>query len=223
MKKIISVFLVLTALLSSLLPVFAENGSVIYDGNAKKFIFAPGSEYSLTDLFDDFKSVMPGDSITQKVTVRNDASNKVKVKIYMRSLGAQSATDGFLSQLGLRVAKSEENSMAYMFDAAASESAQLTDWVLLGTLYSGGEVNLDVILDVPTSLGNEYSSKIGYIDWEFKVEEFPIEPSDPVAPDTGDGFGKAVWFSLLCVTFILFFIIIFKRRRKEDREDKEAS
>ncbi len=223
MKKVISIFLILTALFSLVLPIFAANGSITYDGAAKKFIFEQGSKYSPTDLFGTFKDVMPGDSITQSITVRNDASNNVKVKIYIRSLGAHEDSEDFLSQLALRVKKSEENEMAYMFDAAASESAQLTDWVLLGTLYSGGEVNLDIILDVPTSLENEYSSQIGYLDWEFKIEELPIEPSDPEAPETGDGIGRIIWFILLIVTFILFFIIIFfKRRRKEDGDEENG-
>ncbi len=224
MKKIVALLLILTALLPSVLPVFAANGKVTYDGNSKDFIFDPGSKYSPTDLFDNYKGVMPGDSLTQPITVKNDASKDVKVKIYIRSLGAHEDSVDFLSQLSLRVKKSEDNEMAYMFDAAASESAQLTDWVLLGTLYSGGEVNLDVILDVSTSLDNRYSSQIGYLDWEFKIEELPIEEDDPDAPQTGDSIGRIVWFILLIVTFILFFIIFFKRRKKDEEEnEKNAS
>ena len=195
-------------------------GRVIYSGDSGEFIFEPGSEYSLTDIFDGFKGVMPGDSITQQVTVRNDASNKVKVKIYMRSLGAHEDSEDLLSKLSLKVAKSEENSMAYMFDAAASEKAQLSDWVLLGTLYSGGEVNLDVILDVPTSLDNEYSSQIGYLDWEFMVEELPIEPTDPEAPETGDdSLRTALILVPVCIVSLFFIILLFKRRRTKDGDE----
>ncbi len=224
MKKIISMIILALLIFSCVFFVFAENGRVIYDGNAKDFIFESESEYSPTDLFANYKGVMPGDSLAQPITVRNDASNEVKVKIYIRSLGAHEDSVDFLSQLSLRVKKSEDNEMAYMFDAAASESAQLTDWVLLGTLYSGGEVNLDVILDVSTSLDNRYSSQIGYLDWEFKIEELPIEEDDPDAPQTGDSIGRIVWFILLIVTFILFFIIFFKRRKKDEEEnEKNAS
>ena len=70
---------------------------------------------------------MPGDSLTQPITVKNDASKKVKVKIYMRSLGAHEDSEEFLSQLGLRVEKSAANEMAYMFDAAANETTQQSD------------------------------------------------------------------------------------------------
>ena len=116
-------------LLSFAVTSFAADGKVTYSGNAGDFVFEPGSDQSLTDLFPNFKGVMPGDSLTQKITVKNDADDKVKVKIYIRSLGAHEDSVDFLSKLGLKVAKSEENKMAYMFDAAASEPAQLADWV----------------------------------------------------------------------------------------------
>ncbi|MEE1023618.1 MAG: hypothetical protein U0L48_01005, partial [Acutalibacteraceae bacterium] len=129
MKKIIALLFTVVLLLSSTVTVFAADGKVTYSGNAGSFVFEPGSDHSLTDLFPNFKGVMPGDTLTQKITVKNNADNKVKVKIYIRSLGAHEDSVEFLSQLGLKVAKSSDNEMAYMFDAAANETAQLTDWV----------------------------------------------------------------------------------------------
>ncbi len=219
MKRAIIFLTVLVLLFSVSLPASAA-GNVIYEKDAGEFIFEYGSEHSETDLFSDFKSVMPGDSITQTVTVRNDASNKVKVKIYMRSLGANSGSEDFLSKLQLSVKKSNDNEMAYMFDAAANETDELTDWVLLGTLYSGGEVNLDVKLEVPTSLGNEYAEKIGKLTWEFKVEELPIEPSDPKPPQTGDNSSILVYIIFavsLCAT-VIFFILLIKRKENKETE-----
>ena len=109
--------------------------------------------------------------------------------------------------------------MAYMFDAAASETAQLTDWVCLGTLYSGGEVNLDVTLNVPVSMGNEFQDQIGYLDWEFKIEEYPVEDTDPKPPQTGDNSNLGLWFALMiCSLFMLIILLVW---RKKDRETEE--
>ena len=222
MKKIITLFVVLVLALSSVLPVFAADGKVTYSGNAGNFVFEPGSDHSLTDLFPNFKSVMPGDTLTQKITVKNDADNKVKVKIYMRSLGAHEDSVEFLSQLGLKVAKSEENEMAYMFDATANETAQLTDWVCLGTLYSGGEVNLDVTLNVPVELPNEFQNKIGYLDWEFMIEEFPVEEGDPKPPQTGDNSHMGLWFALMISSLAMLIILLVWRKKDKENEENAA-
>jgi hypothetical protein len=217
MKKLFLVFIVCILALSSVLTASADNGKVTYSGNAGNFIFAPGSEHSLTDLFPNFKGVMPGDTLTQQITVKNDADDKVKVKIYIRSKGAHEDSVDFLSKLHLTVTKSEENEMAYMFDAAANETAQLTEWTYLGLLYSGGEVNLDVNLTVPVELDNQYQDQIGYLDWEFMVEEMPAEPDDPVKP--GDDSNKLIYFTLMLGSVI--FLIILLAWRKKDKEKKQ--
>ena len=103
----------------SLAPAALADSSVTYKGQADKFVFAPGSEYSLTDLFENFKGVMPGDSLTQQIDVRNSADKNVKVKIYMRALGAQSGSEEFLSQMTLTV---KENGGNELFSAPARGS-----------------------------------------------------------------------------------------------------
>lgn len=212
MKKCIVGLMILVLLAAVAVPVFAD-GNVSYDGAAGKFIFSPGSKFSPTDLFSEFKNVMPGDHLTQKITVKSNISDETKAKIYIRSRGAAEGSEAFLSQLGIRVAVAQDNVMGYMFDAAASETAQLSDWVLLGTLYSGGKVDLEVTLDVPITMGNEFQNAIGYLQWEFKVEEFPKEDTDPTPPPTGDATPVALPAAVAIVSVLGIGTVMFHRKK----------
>lgn len=205
-------FCVLLLTMNLGIPAFAA-GSVAYEGNAGDFIFLPGSEYSPTDLFSNFKKVMPGDMLTEQIEIRNDTSNGVKIKVYMRSLGVQENTNEFLSQMKLTVQQKDDS---ILFAAPADETAQLTDWVYLGTVYSGGEIILDVTLEVPITMGNDFQNQIGYIDWEFKVEELPIDPSDPEPPKTGDTSNIHLYMGLMIVSLtVIILLMLANKRRKE--------
>lgn len=211
LQKKFSIFLlVLVMVLSMSVTAFATevDSSVTYEGKANQFIFAPGSDYSPTDLFTNFKGVMPGDQLTEQILVKNEKSTGMKVKIYMRALGAQEETDKFLSQMTLTVKKTGKDTP--LFEAPANETAQLNDWVLLGTLAAGGEMTLDVALNVPIEMGNEFAEQIGYLDWQFKIEEIP----NPT-PQTGDNSNIALYMGLALVSLLLVAVLLIMSKRKK--------
>lgn len=203
-KKVCTLLLILICL-SNLIFTAHATGSVSYDTGANKFFFSPGTQHSLTSLFTNFQNVMPGDTLSDQVLIKNPTSNNVKIRVYMRSLGAQNGSGFFLSQMNLTVKQKNDS---ILFAAPADETAQLTDWVYLGTVYSGGEITLDLTLEVPITMGNDYQNQIGYVDWEFKVEELPVSDSDPKPPKTGDS-SNIVLHSFMMVFSFLGLILLF--------------
>ncbi len=206
-----------------------EAGMVSYDGSAQEFIFRPGTKESPTNLFADFQSVMPGDSLTEQIVIKNVSTNHMDVEVYLRSKGAQEGTDNFLSQMKLTVKQADDG---VLFEAPANETAQLSDWVHLGTVYAGGEITLDVTLEVPITMGNEFQKSSGYIDWEFRIDEVPEEEEDDDGPqmpepsekipghaNTGDNshFGRYIVLLMTCGVLLL---VIYKRVKKQEGELK---
>lgn len=225
MRRFLTLCLLVTILLSLASPALAtetdptaptevsKDGEIIYTDGVEKFVFITESEYTDTDQFHNFKTVMPGDVIEQRISLRNDISNDRKIKVYMRSHGAHESSIDFLSQLNLTIVKNAET---LMFDATADQAAQLSEWVYLGTLYSGGECELLVTLEVPVTLGNEYANCVGYLDWEFGVSEFPVEDTDPEPPKTGDDSQIWLYAGLMLASLVMLLLLLLGRRKKDE-------
>ena len=174
--------------------------SVSYEGGAEKFVFLPGS-----DLFESFKNVLPGDELTQTITVRNDKD--MQVRIYLRAEPVNQASEEFLSKLTLTVTCKDKE----IFDAAASKTAQLTKATLLGTFRKNGSTDLTVTLSVPANMGNEYMSAIGFVPWTFIAEEIP----DDETPHTGDWFQLGWWLLAAAIIVVAIAGVLWAQKRRK--------
>ena len=87
LKTIFSMVLMLTMLMSLATTAFAASPSTItFKGAEEGFEFQPGSEYTDTDLFGKFKKVMPGDELTEEITLKNAATDCDYIKVYMKAV-----------------------------------------------------------------------------------------------------------------------------------------
>lgn len=194
--------LALVMILSLSVTVYAADSSITFKGAQEGFDFQPGSEYTATDLFDNFKDVMPGDKLTENIQVRNEASDCDYIKLYMRvvvhdendnPLTYSEAFENADGKVQANVFVQRDETVATMqdflsqltmhiyngneliYNASPDEAGALVNNVLLGTLNKGESLNLKVELDVPIELGNEYANRVGEIDWVFLAECFEYE------------------------------------------------
>ena len=163
---------------------FAASPSITFKGFTSGFDFQPGSEYTETDLFNSFKNVMPGDTVTETITFTNSASDCDFVNLYMRAEAHDetanplspkvaeketvAAMTEFLSKLSMKV----WNGTELIYDAAPNELGGLGSNKFLGTFRSGETASLKVELSVPIDLDNKFADRIGEVDWIFHVEAY---------------------------------------------------
>ena len=148
---------------------------------------------------------MPGDVLTQRITVRNTSAKKVR--IYLRAEPVEEQYKDFLSRMNLQVTAADGE----IFDAAVSETGQLTENTLLGTFKKGGSTDLILTLTVPYDLGNEFMCTMGIVPWTFLVEEL----KDDDTPHTGDSFELGTWLlaAALILAAIAYVVIKMKHQK----------
>ncbi len=166
----------------TMLTVFAADSSVSYEGGAEKFVFVPGDG----NLFPDFTGVMPGDSLSQRITVRNLADASGGVNLYLRAAGTDETTEGFLKQLTLTVRLGGQ----VLWEDAADKAGGITENTFLGSFAGGEEISLEVILTVPIEMDNRFQDAAGKLTWVFTAEEMD-SPLDPPGGGGGDGSGDS--------------------------------
>lgn len=171
------------------LPAGTAHADVTYQGDAHVFAVRDADGRPVDDLFSNFKNVMPGDTLTQQVTITNNGVSAAPAKLYLRSTGVLAGSAAFLSLLNLSVTTVDAGNGSKLFDAPPSQTASLADWVCLGTFAPGAHVTLTLVLEVPLTMGNEFQDSSGTIGWEFMAEELGEGGGGSGGGDSGEGGG----------------------------------
>ena len=181
-RSLLALLLALAALAGLSGAVCAAEPTVTYCGAAEGFRFAPGSDYTATDLFENFKNAMPGDTLEQTIRFRNEAADCDYIRLYLRAVPHSEAENplservaetetvatmtDFLSKLSMKV----WNGTQLIYEGSPDDPDGLSAAKYLGTYARGAEAVLRAELSVPAELGNEYTGRVGEVDWVFLAE-----------------------------------------------------
>ena len=227
MRALFSLVLTLVLVVAMAAPAFAATASITYKGQKDQFVFDPS-----TDLFRNFKGVMPGDTLEQSITFTNKSTDSNYVKLYVRAVAHDTSNpltkpvkenetiasmEDFLSQLDMEVYCGKKQ----IFKASPDELGGMKNKVLLGTFKKNASATLTVKLNVPIELGNEYANRMGEVDWIFTVEAFKGTPS--TSDDRLIQTGQLNWPILALGAGGLVFLIlggtmVLSRKKRKNAE-----
>ena len=233
-RAIFSLVLMLLVVTSLTVTAFAQStqsgADIVYKGRNKLFIAPKTKEFTTTDLFGKFKGVMPGDTLKETITFKNETatSRSRYVKLYIQALAhgekknppvAETAETvatmtEFLSRLSMKV----WNGAELIYEASPDELDGLAEPKLLGTFRKGETATLTVELTVPLELDNDFANRLGEVDWKFTAEEYTSGGGKPtVTPGTLIQTGQLNWpIAVLAaaggVLIALGWVILRKKR-----------
>lgn len=207
-KKLSVLLMVLLLVFGSSAMAMADNSGVTYHtGDMQLSIDSANTAYTSTDLFDNFKNVMPGDVLWQdiEITLENGVWSADKVEILMRAVAHDAGNPLTMNDLDADPAETVETMTQFLqqmkmtiwngnvpiYQGTADGSGEtvgispdqldgLATDVSLGTyrLSSQGPITLKVRLEVPVTMGNDFAAREGEVDWVFTA----ISSDDPYNP-----------------------------------------
>ena len=217
-RAIFSLVLMLLLVSSLTVTAFAQSAQsgadIVYGGKNKLVITPKSGNHTSTDLFGNFKAVMPGDSKTETVTFRNESTtartNYVKLYIVAVPHGESNVpvdkhiTDvdemnEFLSNFNMTVKQGGKE----IFNGKPNE---------VGTFGKGEGTTLTVTLTMDINADNTAANQEGEVDWKFITEEY-TSSKDPLI-QTGQ-LNRPIWVLGVAGLVLVAFGIVLVAKKKE--------
>lgn len=211
----------------------AQPTEVVYLGQKGGFDVSE----SRTDLFASFKNLTPGCARTQKITVKNRASEEIGLYLRAEAAGQKqmdAATAKLVSQLLNQAAQIEiTGSSGRLYKGPVSgnlsgSGSSMKEDIYLGTYAAGSSRELTVKLSLDEEMDNVFCDLTGKVRWVFtaKGEDGSSTVSSTV-PSTGDTTDVGMWMALLGGSVILMagagYLVIREDRKEQHESDKRNS
>ena len=223
-RRISTLLMALALVLSLSVPAFAS--SVTFEGKSQGFALDGHNQLTTTDLFGNFKNLMPGDSVSETITIRNVARDCDYIKLYIRAVphsdGSNEPVSSRVNDLEQNVASMENFlSQLYMevyqgssriYHGSPDELDGFRDNVYLGRYKKNQGTTLTVTLNVPADLDNEYAFRAGEVDWVFTVECY--DESGKLIQTGQNNWPIAVLLSLGVVVMAAGVVMISRKRKR---------
>lgn len=174
--------------------------SVSYEGGAEGLVKVGD------DFFSNWGDLMPGDVVSDEVTVANRYAKPVSIYFRTETI----ADDKFLKELNLQI-KCEDK---VLYDG--SMAGEITNKVLLGTLKKGETKHLTYTLTVPAWLDNPYAMSKTETKWIFTAV-LPEEKSLLSKVQTGDSMVPVAVATASVGCLVGSFIFMKKEREKDEK------
>lgn len=178
--KKIAAFLVTGVLVAStfLTTAFAAESTITYKGHSSANVieFAPGSSYTNTDLFENFKSVMPGDVRNETVTIINAYSGCTYIKVWMRAV-LHDEDGNPISEAVLKELQERKASASDAKDLAMTDLEYMNDFLdqFQLTIWNGEKTDKQVIYKgKPSSLADGFENGNVYLGTLYKNESMKL-------------------------------------------------
>ena len=180
---------------------------IIYENNADKYI-------NIGDgFFNNLGGLLPGDSISDQITIDNNSSNKIE---YFLSVDTKNLTQeeiDLLENVDIKINNSKSKQLY------KGKLLRINN-MLLGTYNSGENETISFTISIPSNLDNEYSKIATKIIWIFSVKE----ENDSLNPKTWDlKFDLSITLFLFSALGLLIVMILEKIEKENiEKNNKEG-
>lgn len=236
-KAAFSLLMALVLALSLGVTAFAQDvqpaADIVYQGEKKLIITPKAGHHTDTDLFGNFKDMMPGDSRTETITFRNESTTRRTnyVKLYIVAVphgqenlpvDTQHITDvdamhEFLANFTMTVKQGDKEIFSGTPDDVGTFGGS---GCLLGTFRKNEGTTLTVTLSLNIEAGNTVADQEGEVDWKFVAEEYTRSPDRPptVTPGTLIQTGQLNWpIAVLAVAGAALIVLGWVAIKKKSR------